>query len=103
MTSVPEGLTCRYFVTYSGARLPVRLVNPIDENELTHRNTFIRAYFDPMERLSRWEKLVYGRVELAHRYSYDENGTLRRVVIMSEDEEQVLEFDAAGRRGLGPS
>ena len=98
MTLAMEGVTCRYFVTYSGVRLPLRLVNPIEETELAHRNTFIRAYFDARDRLSACEKVVYGRVELSHRYSYYENGTLARAVIATEEEETILEFDEAGER-----
>jgi len=98
MHPASETLTCRYFTTYSGVRLPLRLVNPIDEAELTHRNTFIRAYFDRSERLSGCDKVVYGRVELSHRYSYYDNGTLRQAVIASEDDETTLEFDEAGDR-----
>jgi hypothetical protein len=98
MTLALENLTRRYFVTYSGVRLPLRLVNPIEESELSHRNTFIRAYFDATDRLSACEKVVYGRVELSHRYSYYANGTLQRAVIATEDDETTVEFDEAGGR-----
>jgi len=37
---------CRYFVSYSGVRLPFNLVNAIAVEALSNRNTFIRAYFD---------------------------------------------------------
>ncbi len=41
-----EGATCRFFVTYTGVKMPFRLVEAIPDAQLTHRNTFIRAYFD---------------------------------------------------------
>lgn len=98
MTRTPESFTCRYFVTYSGVRLPLRLVNPISEHELTNRNTFIRAYFDAADRLRACEKVVYGQVELTHCYSYYANGMLAQAVICSRDDETTLAFDESGAR-----
>jgi hypothetical protein len=57
---------CRFFVSYSGVKLPFNLVNPIDPEMLSHRNTFIRAYFDQAGTLSGFDKVVYGEVELSH-------------------------------------
>lgn len=90
---------CRFFVSYSGVELPLHLVNPIAPNALSNRNTFIRAYFDPSGALSRFEKVVYGEVELAHRYEYHANGRVSLAEIMMLDEDPViLRFDAAGSR-----
>jgi hypothetical protein len=87
----------RYFVSYSGVRLPFKLINAIPAESLTHRNTFIRAYFDANGLLTGFDKLVYGEVELAHRYEYHENGVLRRAEIaMSGEESVVLSFNEAG-------
>lgn len=84
----------RYFATYSGVRLPLRLVTPIDAAALTNRNTFIRARFDPAGRLLECEKVVYGEVELTHRYAYDASGALKQAEITMLDEEtRVLRFD----------
>ena len=82
----------RYFVTYSGVKLPLKLVDPLDAAELNHRNTFIRARFDGDDRLVECEKLVYGEVQLAHRYLYGDDGALRRAEIVMDDETTVLEF-----------
>ena len=43
----------RYFVSYSGVKLPLRLVDPLEEAELENRNTYIRAEFDERERVFR--------------------------------------------------
>lgn len=87
---------CRYFVSYSGVKLPFNLVNPIDPAGLSNRNTFIRAWFDGDDRLIRFEKMVYGEVELAHAYEYDARGALRRAEIAMLDEDPVeLLFDQA--------
>jgi Family of unknown function (DUF6156) len=88
---------CRFFVSYSGVKLPFNLVNSIAAEALSHRNTFIRAYFDKAGMLSGFDKVVYGEVELAHRYEYHGNGALRRAEITMLDEDAVVMcFDEAG-------
>jgi hypothetical protein len=58
----------RYFLSYSGVSLPLRLVSPLAANELQNRNTYFRAVYDEADRLVSCEKLVYGEVELTHLY-----------------------------------
>lgn len=88
---------CRYFVSYSGVRLPFNLVNSIDASGLSNRNTFIRAYFDTAGMLRSFEKVVYGEVELAHRYEYHHNGRLSSAeIIMLDEEPVILRFDRLG-------
>jgi Family of unknown function (DUF6156) len=82
----------RYFVTYSGVRLPLKLVNPLQEAELENRNTYIRAQFDAQERLITVEKIVYGDVELVHHYDYHPNGALKAARITMDDSTAVLDF-----------
>jgi uncharacterized protein DUF6156 len=85
---------CRYFITYSGVSLPLRLVNEIQPTELDNRNTYFRGQFDAADRLQVLEKLVYGEVELVHRYRYDAEGRLTWAEITDADGEiTVLEFD----------
>jgi hypothetical protein len=83
----------QYFLTYSGVKLPVRLVNPLSEAELANRNTYIRAQFGDGQRLMQFDKVVYGEVELTHRYHYHENGTLLSAEILMGDERRVVRFD----------
>jgi Family of unknown function (DUF6156) len=88
---------CRFFVTYSGVKLPFNLVNAIEADSLSNRNTFIRAYFDTSGALTGFDKIVYGEIELAHRYEYHGNGALSRAVVTMLDEDSlVLHFDEAG-------
>jgi len=88
---------CRFFVSYSGVKLPFNLVNAIAADGLSNRNTFIRAYFDQAGVLSGFDKVVYGEVELSHRYEYHGNGRLKRAEITMLDEEPVaMSFDEAG-------
>lgn len=93
-----ENCDCRYFVTYSGVKLPLKLVNPLTEPELNHRNTFFRGYFDAEDRLVLCQKLVYGEIELEHIYHYDEGGILQQAEITDADGEQtVLNLNELGR------
>ena len=88
---------CQFFISYSGVKLPLNLVNPIAADALANRNTYIRAYYNGAGVLTGFDKLVYGEVELAHRYQYDDNGVLRRAEIAMVDEDVVvLQFEADG-------
>ena len=96
MTGNIENLDCRYFITYSGVKLPLKLVTPLTAAELQNRNTFFQGYFDAEERLVVCQKLVYGEIELEHRYSYYASGVLREAEITDADGEiTVLQFSEA--------
>ena len=79
-----------YFTSYSGVKLPLRLIGAIAPDALANRNTFIRAHYDETGRLSQFEKIVYGAVELSHHYTYREDGSLARAEIIIPDEDIVL-------------
>lgn len=88
---------CRYFVSYSGVKLPLNLVNELVDSDRDNRNTYFRAYYDNQQRLIRCEKLVYGECELLHLYSYYDNGALQRAEITDADgETNLLLFDISG-------
>lgn len=87
-----ETLPWRYFVTYSGVKLPLTLVNELDESQLNHRNTYFRAQFTADNKPLLIQKMVYGDVQLEHRYQYDQTGTVRRAEITMDDETTVMEF-----------
>lgn len=89
--------TRRYFVSYTGIKLPLKLVNPLGEADLSNRNTFFRGYYDTQDRLVLCQKVVYGEIEMAHRYQYHDNGILARVEITDADAEvTVMYFDENG-------
>ena len=89
--------TCRYFLTYTGIKLPLTLLNELEPDQMGNRITFFRGYHDGQGRLAGLQKMVYGEVEMEHRYQYDESGTLRRAEITDiEGEVTVLEFDEQG-------
>ena len=96
---IREAAQCRHFVTYTGIAMPFRLVGPIKDAEVGNRNTFIRAWYDADGRLAGFDKLVYGEVELAHRYGYHGNGALARAEIEMCGEDRVtMLFDEGGAR-----
>ena len=87
----------RYFVSYSGVKLPLNLVTPLQPEELRNRNTYFRAYYDSPTRLVFVEKITYGEVELSHRYEYHPDGTLKQAVITNTDDEvTVMNFSERG-------
>lgn len=91
-----ENCERRYFITYSGVKLPLKLVTPLTEAELQNRNTFFQGYFDAQERLVVCQKLVYGEIELEHRYSYYDSGVLHKAEITDADGEIThLQFSEA--------
>jgi hypothetical protein len=91
--------TCRHFISYSGVKLPLKLVSPLDEADMGNRNTFYRGYFDDNERLLMCQKVAYGEVDLEHRYDYYDSGVLRRAeIIEAGDDAVVIEFDEQGVR-----
>ncbi len=86
----------RYFVSYTGVKPPVKLVNPLELADLSNRNTFIIATFDAQDRLLGFEKMVYGEIEISHKYEYDGDGVLRRAEIYMDEETTEMRFDAQG-------
>lgn len=82
----------RYFISYSGVKLPLKLVNEIPVSSLTNRNTFYRGHFDAAERLLLCQKMVYGEMESEHRYVYDDKGVLKQALITEEDEVREILF-----------
>lgn len=87
----------RYFVTYTGVKLPLNLTGELQEHEVKNRNTFFRGYFDSEGRITGFDKLAYGGIELRHRYAYHGNGTLKQAEITDIDGElSVLAFNAQG-------
>lgn len=85
----------RFFTSYSGTQLPLRLVGELAADAMRNRNTFVRGTFDDADRLIACERVVYGEVELRHDYSYHPDGKLARAAIDDgSGEANVLEFPA---------
>ncbi len=95
--TLPEGAVCyRFFVSYTGIKLPVRMVNPLEEVDLKNRNTFIIAYFDKDDRMVGFEKMVYGEIELSHFYDYYPSGALQSADIMMDEVVTTIDYDESG-------
>ncbi len=87
-----QNIIRRYFVSYSGIKLPLKLVNEITEAGLHNRNTYFCGHFDAKHRLVCCQKIVYGEVESEHVYSYYDSGALRQAAITEDDETRTLSF-----------
>lgn len=86
---------CRYFTSYSGARLPLKLVGELEADDMRNRNTYFRGHFNAAEQLMSCEKVVYGEVELRHEYRYHPDGKLARAEIDDgSDEPTVVDYPA---------
>lgn len=86
----------RYFVSYSGIKLPLKLVNEITEDSLNNRNTYYRSQFDNQDRMLLCQKVVYGEVESEHRYRYYDDGVLKSAQITEDDEVREIHFNELG-------
>jgi len=73
-----QTITRYSFLSYSGVKLPLKLVTPLEPGELKPQH-FFRAQYERgrAHPLMRKDGLV-GEVELAHRYEYGANGLLAR-------------------------
>lgn len=71
----------RYFTSYSGARLPLKLVGELDAVDMRNRNTYFRGSFNAVDQLVACEKIVYGEIELRHDYRYHPDGRLAQAEI----------------------
>jgi hypothetical protein len=88
--------TSRYFVSYSGIKLPLKLVNEITEADLNNRNTYYRGYFNAENRMLLCQKVVYGDMESEHQYQYYESGVLKSAHIIEGDEVREIYFNELG-------
>lgn len=89
-----ENLECRHFISYNGINLPLNLVTPLDEESLDGRITYFRGYYDDADKLMMVEKVVYGEIEFEHRYQYHDDGRLKIVELIEDDEDpRIMQFD----------
>jgi len=88
----------QFFLSYSGVTLPLNLVSEVSAKGVENRNTYFGACRDDQGRITLIHKVVYGEVEMSHRYEYDADGWVRQAeIINADDEGQRLSFDAAGQ------
>jgi hypothetical protein len=85
-------ITRRYFVSYSGIKLPLHLVNEIPADGLHTRNTYFCGHFDANGRLVCCQKIVYDEVECEHLYTYHANGALKLAQITEDEQMRELSF-----------
>lgn len=89
-----EGLECRHFVSYTGVSLPLKLITPLEDENLDRRITYFRGYYNDQGQLMAVEKVVYGEIEFEHRYQYHADGRLKSAELIEVDEApRVMQFD----------
>jgi hypothetical protein len=88
-------LSRRYFSTYSGIKLPIKLSQALEETSIANRNTYFIGYYDKAEVMIGFQKMVYGEIELQHYYVFNIDGKLIQAEITNEEQETtVLDFKA---------
>ncbi len=88
-------LSRRYFSTYSGIKLPIKLSQALEETSIVNRNTYFIGYYDKAEVMIGFQKMVYGEIELQHYYVFNIDGKLIQAEITNEEQEiTVLDFKA---------
>lgn len=88
----------RYFLSYSGVKLPLKLVGELEPAEIENRNTFFATCEDEQGRPLLIHKLVYGDIDLEHRYGYRDSGIIEWAEIINLDEDmQRFEFNESGQ------
>ncbi|MGB1092734.1 MAG: DUF6156 family protein [Oceanobacter sp.] len=82
----------QYFLSYSGVRLPLKLVGELDQDSVAMRNTWFGAMVNEAGQPTLIHKCVYGELDLEHKYEYGEDGALKRADItdyqLDEDEQK---------------
>ncbi len=84
----------RYFISYSGVKLPLNLVNEINLEQLHNRNTFFKASYDGQGKMVLCQKIVYGEVDVQHEYKYNQAGNLVFARVTEGDEVRELDLAA---------
>lgn len=94
MKNNTDNLHCRNFVSYSGVKLPLKLISPIDGGTVEGRITYFRGFYNNDEHLLKIEKVVYGEVEFTHYYEYHSDGRLKSAELIEADcEPRVMTFN----------
>lgn len=80
----------RFFISYSGMKLPLNLVNEISPEQMHNRNTYFKATYDDNGKMLLCQKIVYNEVDVQHEYEYSLDGTLIFARITEGDEVREL-------------
>ncbi len=89
----------RFFASFAGVGLPLRLISELEPEAILHRNTYFDAYYDDAGRLMRADKMVYGDRILSHFYEYRASGLLKSASIRPQDDDDeggAVFFDENG-------
>lgn len=93
MTTDDASLRRKHFASYTGVKLPLQLISPLDEDGLDQRITYFRGFYDTDARLVGVQKIVYGEIEFEHRYEYGDDGSIKQAKLLEPDEEpRILTF-----------
>ena len=66
-TPTKSTFECRHYVSYTGISLPLKLITPLEDEDLDRRITYFRGYYNEQDQMMAVEKVVYGEIEFEHR------------------------------------
>lgn len=90
-------LQCRCYTSYTGIKLPLKLVNELNDDDMDKRITYFKGYFDAQDQLKIIEKVVYDEIEFSHHYEYNDDGVISKVIMVEDDAlPRTLVFDGDG-------
>lgn len=93
-----QKLSHRYFTSYTGVCLPLKLTSELEADGLDNRITYFVGYYDAVDRLIKIEKRVYGEIEFTHQYEYDDKDLIKKAVVTEENEDSyTLLFEQNGQ------
>ncbi|SER00705.1 hypothetical protein SAMN03080615_03561 [Amphritea atlantica] len=82
-----------FYLSYSGIKLPLKLVGPLELSEIENRNTFFASIEDDQGRVTEIAKVVYNEIELHHHYRYhDDDQSLVEAVITADGETHTIQY-----------
>ena len=88
----------QYYLSYSGLKLPLKLVSPMKSEEIENRNIYYGVHLDVNGNPISIHKVVYGEIEMQHEYGYSDSGDLKWAEITNIDNEvQRFEFSTSDR------
>ena len=80
-----EQLNEKYFGTFSGYTLPLKLKNNLSKSEIEARRAYLVAYYDASGRLHKVRKVLDGKTEFIHEYAYDAQSKLVEVIVTNHE------------------
>ena len=97
--AIPVDCTVKYYRTFSGYSLPLKLIEPFTKEEaLCSGSAYYIGHFDQNNMLIKIEKMHKGKLLFTHVYGYYPNGSIKRLEnTPAEGKTVIKEYDERGK------